>query len=51
MRVSVELSDTAMGCPASMPDGNDAGEACQVLFLDDFVNLASVFPYQQLAIV
>jgi hypothetical protein len=29
-----------------MPDGNDAGKACQVLFLDDFVNLASVFPYQ-----
>jgi hypothetical protein len=47
MRVSIELSDTAMGCPASMPDGNYAGEACQVIFLDDFVNLADILPYQQ----
>jgi hypothetical protein len=46
MRVSIELSDSTMSCPASMPDGNDAWEACQVMFLDDFVNLAGVFPYQ-----
>jgi hypothetical protein len=48
--VGVELSDSAMGCPTSVSDGYIAGKACQVLFLDDFVNFADILPYQQPAI-
>jgi hypothetical protein len=50
MRVSIELGDSTMGCPAGMPDGYIAGKTCQVLFLDDFVNFADILPYQQPAI-
>jgi hypothetical protein len=46
VRVGVELSDSAMGCPTSVSDGYIAGKACQVMFLDNFVNLAGVFLYQ-----
>jgi hypothetical protein len=45
MGMRIELSDTAMGCPAGMPDGDVAGQACQAMLLNDFVNLAGVLLY------
>jgi hypothetical protein len=45
MRVRIELSDTTMGRPAGVPDGDVAGQACQVMLLNDLVDLASVFLY------
>ena len=45
LRMSVELSNAAMGCPASMPDGDVSRQACQAMLLNDFVDLAGVFLY------
>jgi len=50
MRVGIGLGDTTMGGAPGMPDGDIAGQACQCMSLDHFVNLAGIFPDQQLAI-
>ena len=48
MGMSIELRDTAMGRPASVSDGNVAGQCCQAMLLNDFVNLPASFSINSL---
>jgi hypothetical protein len=45
MRMGIELRNTPMGCPAGVPDGDVAGQACQVMLLNDLVDLADILLY------